>query len=78
MLPQVFKKPPSLEITMNECVRWGFIARKDGNLALENYLFSNYSGFSKKAIQLIVDGYDVEQVKNNSNNKNFDFSGYLA
>ena len=64
LLPQVFKKPPSLEITMNECVRWGFIARKDGNLALENYLFSNYSGFSKKAIQLIVDGYDVEQVKN--------------
>ncbi len=64
LLPNVFKNLPELEPTMQECVKWSMIARKEGKLALENYLFSNYSGFTKKAILLIVDGYDIDQVKN--------------
>jgi chemotaxis protein MotA len=63
LFPQAFKSLPSLDSTVRECVRWSSIARKDGKLALENYLFSNYSGFTKRAIQLIIDGNDVDQVK---------------
>lgn len=63
LFPQVFKKLPALDATISECVRWSLVARKDGKLALENYLFSNYSGFTKRAIQLMIDGRDAEQVR---------------
>lgn len=63
LFPNVFKGFPNLDRTVRECVRWSNVARKDGKLALENYLFSSYPGFTKRAIQLIVDGRDVKHAK---------------
>lgn len=63
LFPNVFKPFLSLDGTIKECVKWSSLARKDGKLILENYLFSDRSGFTKKAIQLIVDGQNFKHAK---------------
>lgn len=48
---------------INKIVKWSVIARKDGLLGLENALDKEKDPFSKKGLQLLIDGNEAELIR---------------
>ncbi|WP_370977996.1 flagellar motor protein [Agaribacterium sp. ZY112] len=59
LIPPKFKLPEGVE----QVVAWSKIARKQGLLGLENAAEKEKDSFSKKALQLLVDGSDAEVIR---------------
>lgn len=57
--------PPPLapQQLIRDVVAWAHVARKDGLLALERNLGTSVDAFTRRALQLVVDGAEPEQVR---------------
>src|SRR5690554_5483248 len=57
--------PPRLQFQqgIDKVVRWAKTARKDGLLGLENIAELEKDGFSRKGLQLLVDGSESEVIR---------------
>jgi chemotaxis protein MotA len=57
--------PPkvSLEETITKIVDWSNITRKEGLLGLENFIAEEKDAFVSKALQLLVDGNEPEEIR---------------
>jgi len=65
MLVWVFKPPViDYESTINKIVNWSRTARKDGLLGLEVIADNEKDDFSRKALQLLVDGSEPKVIRN--------------
>lgn len=64
MFPWIFL-PPKLdgEETMNKIIEWSKMSRKDGLLALESIADEEVEPFSKKCLQLLVDGGEPKSIR---------------
>lgn len=64
MLPWIFL-PPRIEgeETMNKIIEWSKMSRKDGLLALETIADEEGEPFSKKCLQLLVDGGEPKAIR---------------
>ncbi|MBK7543565.1 MAG: flagellar motor protein [Candidatus Competibacteraceae bacterium] len=58
-LPPVFAMQPAIE----KIVEWSNIARKEGLLRLEDYIQQEPDPFASKALQLLVDGKEPEEIR---------------
>ena len=58
-------QPPVFEPLrqINEVVRWSQTARRGGFLALEGFIPAQNDGFTKKAMQMLVDGTEPETLR---------------
>ncbi len=58
-------KPQKLQLKMqiDKIVRWSTLARKEGLLGLEAIIDTEKDGFSKKGLQLLVDGNEPEVIR---------------
>lgn len=58
-------RPPELEskATVQKLVRWSNIARKEGLLGLENIAERERDPFSRKGLQLVVDGNEPDTIR---------------
>ena len=54
---------PPMEDTLDELVRWGQVARKEGLLGLENIVEHADDLFARKGLQLLVDGNEPETIR---------------
>lgn len=64
MLPWVFSPPViEYESTIKKIVSWSKTARKEGLLGLESIADAEKDGFSRKALQLLVDGSEPETIR---------------
>jgi chemotaxis protein MotA len=66
-IPNLYKKtfsaePPDLNAKVKELVRYAESARRDGLLALDEQLASIEDPFTRKGLQLVVDGTDPDLV----------------
>ncbi len=57
--------PPVIEQKgmIDQILRWSQISRKEGLLVLENYLPTVKDDFTRKGLQLLVDGADPERIR---------------
>lgn len=57
--------PPVIEQkrTLDQILNWSQIARREGLLQLENYIPQIKDDFTKKGLQLLVDGADPEHIR---------------
>lgn len=57
--------PPVIEQkrTLEQILNWSQIARREGLLQLENYMTQIKDPFTKKGLQLLVDGADPEHIR---------------
>lgn len=57
--------PPKIEFqpTIEKIVGWSNIARKEGLLRLEDYIQQEPDPFASKALQLLVDGKEPEEIR---------------
>lgn len=64
MLPWVVS-PPNVEFDtgVNRVTRWAMAARKEGLLGLETLAETEPDGFSRKGLQLLVDGSEPEVIR---------------
>ena len=64
ILPWVFK-PPQLhpDATIRKMINWSNLARKQGLLALESNVGQERDEFTRKALQLVVDGSEPEVIR---------------
>jgi len=64
MLAWVFK-PPKVDYQrqIERIVQWSFYSRREGLLALEKFANQTNDPFERKALQLLVDGIDVERLR---------------
>ncbi len=64
LLKWIFVPPPrEFAKTKSELVRWSRIARKDGLLGLENVVKKVASDYTRKGLQLLIDGNDPEVIR---------------
>jgi chemotaxis protein MotA len=58
-------KPEKLQLNkqIDKIVRWSTLARKEGLLGLETVIDTEKDGFSKKGLQLLVDGNEPEVIR---------------
>ena len=58
-------KPPKLPLNdaIQRIVRWSDIARREGLLGLENMLSQEPDAFIQRGIQMLVDGYEPEDIR---------------
>jgi chemotaxis protein MotA len=49
---------------VNKVVRWGVTARREGLLGLEKFAGTENDNFAKKGLQLLVDGYEPDSIRN--------------
>ncbi len=58
-------RPPSLQLAagIKKVVSWSKVARKQGLLGLENISEREQDNFSRKGLQLLVDGSDVDVIR---------------
>lgn len=58
--------PPyvSLDEGMQKIIGWSMVARKEGLLGLESVAEKEIDGFSRKGLQLLVDGAESEVIRN--------------
>lgn len=64
LLPWVFRPPPSdFRATLNRLMLWAGTARKGGLLALEPALRTTPDAYSRKGLQLLVDGAEPQVVR---------------
>lgn len=58
-------KPRELELekTIEKVVKWGAVARKEGLLGLENIIEMEADPFSRKGLQLLVDGSEPDVIR---------------
>lgn len=58
-------RPPDLDVgtTIAKIIRWSAISRKDGLLGLEQYSETEKDGFSRRCLQLLVDGSEPEAIR---------------
>lgn len=64
MLSWVFAPPKnSYELDLKKIVNWANIVRRDGLLGLEKIVSKEPSNFSKKGLQLLVDGNEPAQIR---------------
>ncbi|MGZ3182359.1 MAG: flagellar motor protein [Telluria sp.] len=64
MLRWVFIKPPSQRTRLaREVALWSLTARRDGLLALEQYMQANRDKFVQKGLRLVVDGIHPDKVR---------------
>ena len=65
MLRWVFVLPPqaSPHELIHKITGWGTVARIDGILALEGNIEETHDPFMKKGLQLLVDGYSAEKIR---------------
>jgi chemotaxis protein MotA len=57
--------PPQIhpETTISRVVEWSQVARRDGMLALENQLAELPPGFERNALQMLVDGFEPDKIR---------------
>ncbi len=64
MAKWIFKPPvTSHEALVAQVVGWSTVARREGLLALENQLETVNDGFTRKGIELLVDGVEPERLR---------------
>lgn len=65
MIPWIFK-PPVIELKseIDKIVNWAKLARREGLLGLEGRIRTTSDIFSSKALQLLVDGNDPDNIRN--------------
>jgi len=64
MAPWVVR-PPDLDVngTITRIIKWSAISRKEGLLGLEQYSETEKDGFSRRCLQLLVDGSEPESIR---------------
>ena len=74
--------PPKLDpaATLEKIVEWSQVARKEGLLGLENIAEEEEEPFTRKCLQLLVDGNEPESIRNTmeveiSTKESFDIKG---
>ncbi|MCB1921442.1 MAG: flagellar motor protein, partial [Candidatus Competibacteraceae bacterium] len=57
--------PPTVDLqaSIEKIVEWSNIARKEGLLRLEDYIQQEPDPFASKALQLLVDGKEPEEIR---------------
>ncbi len=64
MLPWLFKTPENpMQESLNKLLRWSNVARREGLLGLEKLAQNEQDLFSRKGLQLLVDGNEPEAVR---------------
>ncbi|HEX4884802.1 MAG TPA: flagellar motor protein [Casimicrobiaceae bacterium] len=60
----IFAPPPAnFQDAIDRTVAWAQVARRDGMLALENELAGVPAGFERNGLQMLVDGFDPERIR---------------